>query len=47
MYHPAASLRNGSILEQEKKDFINLKTILTETLSQEGDKIDPVQLELI
>lgn len=28
MYHPAASLRNGSILEQEKKDFLQLKQIL-------------------
>ena len=28
MYHPAASLRNGSILESEKKDFINLKDML-------------------
>jgi DNA polymerase len=25
MYHPAASLRNGKILEAEKKDFISLK----------------------
>lgn len=28
MYHPAASLRNGSILEAEKKDFVNLKDVL-------------------
>lgn len=28
MYHPAASLRNGSILEKEKADFINLKKVL-------------------
>lgn len=28
MYHPAASLRNGSILEAEKKDFFQLKEIL-------------------
>ncbi len=32
MYHPAASLRNGSILESEKKDFIELKNILKEIL---------------
>lgn len=29
MYHPAASLRNGNILEQEKKDFLQLKEILS------------------
>lgn len=28
MYHPAASLRNGKILELEKSDFINLKKVL-------------------
>ena len=28
MYHPAASLRNGSILEAEKRDFVNLKDML-------------------
>ena len=28
MYHPAASLRNGKILEAEKKDFVNLKDML-------------------
>ena len=28
MYHPAASLRNGSVLEKEKADFINLKKML-------------------
>ncbi len=28
MYHPAASLRNGSILEAEKNDFYQLKEIL-------------------
>ena len=28
MYHPAASLRNGSILEAEKKDFIALKDVI-------------------
>lgn len=29
MYHPAASLRNGSILEKEQKDFVHLKEILS------------------
>jgi len=28
MYHPAASLRNGKILEVEKADFVNLKDML-------------------
>lgn len=31
MYHPAASLRNGSILEAEKKDFVNIKDMLQST----------------
>lgn len=29
MYHPAASLRNGNILELEKNDFFQLKEILS------------------
>lgn len=29
MYHPAASLRNGKVLEEEKKDFLQLKQILS------------------
>ena len=28
MYHPAASLRNGNVLDLEKTDFVNLKEIL-------------------
>jgi uracil-DNA glycosylase family 4 len=28
MYHPAASLRNGNILELERNDFYQLKEIL-------------------
>lgn len=28
MYHPAASLRNGKILELEKQDFVKLKDML-------------------
>lgn len=34
MYHPAASLRNGSILEAEKKDFIQLRKILLDLEKQ-------------
>jgi uracil-DNA glycosylase len=30
MYHPAASLRNGAVLEKEKEDFIKLKEILNQ-----------------
>ena len=32
MYHPAASLRNGKILEAEKNDFLELKNILNDVL---------------
>lgn len=35
MYHPAASLRNGSILEAEKKDFFQLREILR-TMKEEN-----------
>jgi DNA polymerase len=28
MYHPAASLRNGNVLQMEKTDFVNLREIL-------------------
>lgn len=33
MYHPAASLRNGTILEKEKADFLALKDLLKEILT--------------
>lgn len=29
MYHPAASLRNGNVMEAEKADFVQLKEILS------------------
>lgn len=32
MYHPAASLRNGKILELEKQDFIRLKDVIIDLL---------------
>ncbi|MDO8341274.1 MAG: uracil-DNA glycosylase [Candidatus Woesebacteria bacterium] len=47
MYHPAASLRNGNILEAEKQDFSNLKSILTETLRVENDKVEVEQIKLL
>ena len=31
MYHPAAALRNGSVMSQEKEDFLKLPEILKET----------------
>lgn len=47
MYHPAASLRNGNVLEQEKTDFINLKTMLPEILIEKNDKVEIEQRSLI
>lgn len=40
MYHPAASLRNGSILEAEKKDFLKLKEILKDVLFRPANESD-------
>lgn len=40
MYHPAASLRNGNILEAEKTDFINLRQILKQ-IQEENEKKYP------
>jgi DNA polymerase len=52
MYHPAASLRNGNILEQEKMDFLKLKDILKDlenkkTEEAESDKVKVEQTSLI
>ena len=47
MYHPAASLRNGNILEAEKTDFINLKEILTEIFKPISVKVEVEQPSLI
>jgi DNA polymerase len=38
MYHPAASLRNGNILEAEKTDFVNLRQILKQVQDDEKTK---------
>jgi DNA polymerase len=43
MYHPAASLRNGSTLEKEKNDFINLKNVLPELLNSKSGKVEAEQ----
>lgn len=42
MYHPAAALRNGSVMNQEKEDFLKLPEILKEI-----DKPVIVQEQLI
>ncbi len=47
MYHPAASLRNGNILEQEKKDFLALKEMLPEILASKSDKVEVEQESLV
>jgi uracil-DNA glycosylase len=47
MYHPAASLRNGNVLTQEKLDFINLKNILVELSKPKEDIIEVEQTSLI
>lgn len=47
MYHPAASLRNGTVLEAEKKDFDKLKDILPEILSKKNVKVKAEQDNLI
>lgn len=40
MYHPAASLRNGSVLKMEETDFINLKALLLEILGAKSDTVN-------
>lgn len=47
MYHPAASLRNGSVLKSEQDDFIRLKEILPEILNPKSVKVEVEQESLI
>lgn len=50
MYHPAASLRNGSIMFEEKQDFLKLPEILKEVESAPKEiskDSDAEQMELI
>jgi uracil-DNA glycosylase family 4 len=53
MYHPAASLRNGNVMEMEKTDFVNLKEILKKiqdekkTKEKKDDTVEVEQMELI
>jgi DNA polymerase len=46
MYHPAASLRNGEIMRQEKEDFLALPEMLEE-IKKEEPKEKTEQMELI
>ncbi len=46
MYHPAASLRNGAVLEKEKTDFVNLKKILKQVQNEQTNKIKNVKMEV-
>lgn len=47
MYHPAASLRNGAILEQEKKDFFKMGKLLPEILASKNDTVKLEQENLV
>lgn len=47
MYHPAASLRNGNVLNSEKDDFVNLKSMLPEILKPKSDTVKAEQESLI
>lgn len=51
MYHPAAALRNGNVMESEKQDFLNLPEILKsmedKTKDLLDDKVEGKQLNLI
>lgn len=43
MYHPAASLRNGNILELEKNDFFQLKEILRKMKEEKEKEVPKVE----
>lgn len=43
MYHPAASLRNGNILEAEKNDFFQLKEILRKMKEEKKNKVPKIE----
>lgn len=40
MYHPAAALRNGDIMRQEKADFVAMGNLMLEIDKVEGNNID-------
>ena len=39
MYHPAASLRNGTVMDLEKNDFLQLKEKLAKIKEEEKNKV--------
>jgi len=43
MYHPAASLRNGAVLEAEKRDFFQLKEILRRMKEEKIKEVPKVE----
>lgn len=43
MYHPAASLRNGAVLEAEKTDFYQLKEILSKMKEEKIKEVPKVE----
>jgi len=46
MYHPAASLRNGNVLNLEKIDFVNLKEILKKLEEDKQKEKENVKVEV-
>jgi DNA polymerase len=48
MYHPAASLRNGTVMELEKNDFLQLREKLVKMEEEEKSKVpEPEQMSLV
>jgi DNA polymerase len=45
MYHPAAALRNGAVMNSEKDDFLKLKDFLTELKKKNEEENDTVKAE--
>jgi len=45
MYHPAAALRSGNVMEAEKVDFLKLKDILTNLAKTEAEESAKVMVE--
>ena len=46
MYHPAAALRNGAVMEQLKNDFFKLPEYLKEKETEEEKKVEIKQTQL-
>ncbi len=47
MYHPAAALRNGNVLEAEKNDFYQLKEILSKMEEEKKNRKPVVEQETL